>query len=76
MSRVESMALNELCVLSCTVVLLRTISDNNAELECTVQCGFMLDRYGTVLHNFLKQTRLENLLVTELIKKYFPVYGT
>ena len=40
MSRVEIMALTELCVLSYTIVLLRTISDN-PELEFTVHCGFM-----------------------------------
>jgi len=68
-SWVEIMALHGPCVLSCTIVLLRTISDNNAELEFTVQCGFMLDRYGPVLCSSLEQTRLENLLVTELIKK-------
>jgi len=43
-SRVEIMALNELFVLSCTIVLLRTISDSNVEFEFAVQGGFMLDR--------------------------------
>ena len=45
MSQVEIMALNELCALSCTIVIFRTISDNNALIEFNVQCGFMLDRY-------------------------------
>jgi hypothetical protein len=47
-SGVEIVAVNELRVLSCTVVLLRTISDNNAEFEFTVQCGFG-DRGSTVV---------------------------
>lgn len=74
MSRIEIMT--ELYVLLCSIVLLRTISGNNPELEFTVECGFMLDRYGQVLYNSLKQARLENLLGPELIKKCLPVYGT
>jgi len=45
------MALNELHILSCTIVLLRTISDNNAEFELNVQAGanLGLGRLGSCL---------------------------
>lgn len=76
MFQVDIIALSELCVLSCTIVLLRTIFDNNAEFEFSVQCGCMLDRYGSSLCNSLQQSLLVNLLVSQLIKKCLPVYGT
>jgi hypothetical protein len=50
-SQVEIMALNEHCNLSCTIVSLRTVSNNNAEFEFNVQCWFVMDRYGPILYN-------------------------